>query len=65
MKHYVLYQAEGHNYVIECKDLEDAIKQREKHIKEAERTTKIADEKTLKECMKKHNLKLIKINEER
>ena len=34
-------------------------------IKEVERTTKIADEKTLKECMKKHNLKLIKINEER
>ncbi|MBS7259345.1 MAG: hypothetical protein KIG25_02790 [Eubacteriales bacterium] len=64
MKHYVLYQAEGHNYVIECKDLEDAIKQREKHIKEEERTTKIADEKTLKDSMKKQNLKLIIINEE-
>lgn len=65
MKLYFLFEEDGNEFVIECKDLSDAMQQRENYLREISDKTKIFSQTALKEYMENKGLKLIKINEER
>ena len=64
-KLYFLFEEDGNEFVIECKDLSDAMQQRENYLREISDKTKIFSQTALKEYMENKGLKLIKINEER
>lgn len=67
MKHYLLFEEAGNEFVIECKDYDDAIKQAIKQARKQElgRNAKILTKTELNRYLKEKGLRMIKVKEER